>query len=66
MLVALVKPQFELGLPGSPLIDSEYRRAVAVAMSGIERAGWHGQHTMRCPHRGAHGAVEYFVMAIRR
>jgi 23S rRNA (cytidine1920-2'-O)/16S rRNA (cytidine1409-2'-O)-methyltransferase len=64
-LVALVKPQFELGLASAPRTEAEYLRAVALARKGIEQAGWRPLQSMRSPHSGAGGAIEYFLLAAR-
>lgn len=61
-LIALVKPQFELRLAAPP---ADPRPALDAAVAGIERAGWRVRGTIESPVRGAHGAVEYFVLATR-
>ncbi len=61
-LVALVKPQFELGLdrpPDDPL------PALDAARRGIEAASWRVAAAIESPVRGAHGAVEFLVHATR-
>jgi 23S rRNA (cytidine1920-2'-O)/16S rRNA (cytidine1409-2'-O)-methyltransferase len=62
-LVALVKPQFELGLAGLPSDDARPERAFAVACDGAARAGWTPLAGMRSPVLGARGAREFFLLA---
>jgi len=62
-LVALVKPQFELGLARPPGDDATLRAALAHASAGIEAAGWQVLGSMRSPVTGARGAIEFFVHA---
>lgn len=64
-LVALVKPQFELGLANAPSEAPVLERALGAAIAGIERAGWHVEASLESPVRGAHGAVEFLVHAAR-
>lgn len=63
-LVALVKPQFELGLAEPPRPE-QLPLALAHARGGIESAGWHVLAERESPVRGAGGAVEFFVHARR-
>lgn len=66
LLVALVKPMFELRLDTPP--DDEPRLALALetAVRGIRATTrWRPTGTMRSPVRGARGAVEFFVYARR-
>lgn len=62
-LVALVKPQFELGLASPP---DDPAPALARAVGGIEAAGWHVQGSIESPVRGAGGAIEFLVHATRK
>ena len=62
-LVALVKPQFELGLSATPVEPAVLERARGHATAGIERAGWQVLDTMESPVRGARGATEFFAWA---
>jgi predicted rRNA methylase YqxC with S4 and FtsJ domains len=64
-LVALVKPQFELGLARPPDNPEQLRSALAQARSAIKRAGWRVVADCESPVRGARGAVEFFVHARR-
>ena len=61
--VALVKPQFELGLARPPTTAAQLERAVALASRGFAGAGWTVVGRVRSPVRGARGAVEFFVHA---
>jgi 23S rRNA (cytidine1920-2'-O)/16S rRNA (cytidine1409-2'-O)-methyltransferase len=63
-LVALVKPQFELGLAEPPRPE-QLPLALAHALAGIETAGWRVLADCESPVRGARGAVEFFVHARR-
>jgi 23S rRNA (cytidine1920-2'-O)/16S rRNA (cytidine1409-2'-O)-methyltransferase len=63
--VALVKPQFELGL-GAPPGAERVADAVEHAAKGFERAGWDVLATLPSPVRGRHGAVEHLLHATRR
>jgi 23S rRNA (cytidine1920-2'-O)/16S rRNA (cytidine1409-2'-O)-methyltransferase len=64
-LVALVKPQFELGLAEPPADAESLGHAVARAAAGLERAGWKLLESTRSPVRGARGSIEFFVHARR-
>jgi 23S rRNA (cytidine1920-2'-O)/16S rRNA (cytidine1409-2'-O)-methyltransferase len=61
-LVALVKPQFELGLARPP---RSTREATEHAAAAIEAAGWRVVATVESPVRGRRGSVEAFVHATR-
>jgi predicted rRNA methylase YqxC with S4 and FtsJ domains len=66
LMVALVKPMFELHLDRPPIDESILLSAVDVASSGISANGrWRVIETMRSPQLGARGAVEFFVYAAR-
>jgi 23S rRNA (cytidine1920-2'-O)/16S rRNA (cytidine1409-2'-O)-methyltransferase len=60
--VALVKPQFELGLARPP---RSTREATEHAAAAIEAAGWRVVATVESPVRGRRGSVEAFVHATR-
>ena len=64
-LVALVKPQFELGLAAPPPHD-HVDGAFAAAVHGIETAGWRAVAGARSPVRGAAGSLEFLLHARRR
>lgn len=63
ILVALVKPQFELALDRPPSDDPQLERSFTVACDGASRAGWAPIAGMRSPVRGAGGAREFFLLA---
>lgn len=65
VLIALVKPMFELALAQLPM-DAHLERAVVAAWHGCEDAGWQPERTMRSSLGGAGGAVEFFILATRR
>jgi 23S rRNA (cytidine1920-2'-O)/16S rRNA (cytidine1409-2'-O)-methyltransferase len=63
-LVALVKPQHELGL-GAPPGEDGVREAVEHATTGLAASGWTVVAATRSPVSGARGAVEWLVHARR-
>jgi 23S rRNA (cytidine1920-2'-O)/16S rRNA (cytidine1409-2'-O)-methyltransferase len=63
-LVALVKPQHELGL-GTPPAQGGIAEAVEHATSGLAACGWTVVAATRSPVLGARGAVEWLVHARR-
>jgi 23S rRNA (cytidine1920-2'-O)/16S rRNA (cytidine1409-2'-O)-methyltransferase len=65
-LVALVKPQFELGLSVAPTSARELRAARASAVRGATAAGWIVEGVRESPVRGRRGAVELLLAATRR
>jgi 23S rRNA (cytidine1920-2'-O)/16S rRNA (cytidine1409-2'-O)-methyltransferase len=65
-LVALVKPMFELRRSTPPTDEAEFKDALRFATSGIERAPWTMQGSIRSPVPGQRGAVEFLVHARRR
>jgi 23S rRNA (cytidine1920-2'-O)/16S rRNA (cytidine1409-2'-O)-methyltransferase len=64
-LVALVKPQYELGLEQPPRLHADRRRAVAAAEDGLRAAGWTPLGSIRSPVPGRRGAIEHLVHARR-
>jgi 23S rRNA (cytidine1920-2'-O)/16S rRNA (cytidine1409-2'-O)-methyltransferase len=64
-LLALVKPQFELGLAAPPSDAREHAKAVEYAAGGIERAGWIVTGAAESPVRGGRGAIEFLLHARR-
>ena len=64
-LVALVKPQFELGLARPPRRAWELHAALRHAAAGAEAAGWRVEGTILSPVRGARGSVEFLLHARR-
>ena len=65
-LLAVVKPQFELGLAKPPSEARELAKAVRAASAGVEQAGWTVAGTKESPVRGGRGAVEFLLHARRR
>jgi 23S rRNA (cytidine1920-2'-O)/16S rRNA (cytidine1409-2'-O)-methyltransferase len=63
-LVALVKPQHELGL-GAQASPAEVDEAVAHARDGLAATGWAVVAATRSPALGSRGAVEWLVHARR-
>jgi 23S rRNA (cytidine1920-2'-O)/16S rRNA (cytidine1409-2'-O)-methyltransferase len=63
-LVALVKPQHELGL-GAQASPEQVGQAVAHATDGLTACGWTIAATTRSPVLGSRGAVEWLVHARR-
>ena len=63
VLVALVKPQFELGLSRPPTDEPGLERAFVVACHGASEAGWEPVAGMRSPIAGRRGSHELFVLA---
>jgi 23S rRNA (cytidine1920-2'-O)/16S rRNA (cytidine1409-2'-O)-methyltransferase len=64
-LVALVKPQFELGLASPPIDPEALQAALDAAVAGIEAAGWSVAGVLESGARGARGAIEHLVHARR-
>ena len=64
-VVAVVKPQYELGLEHPPRLRADRRRAVAAAEAGLRAAGWIPLGSIRSPVPGSRGAVEHLVHARR-
>jgi 23S rRNA (cytidine1920-2'-O)/16S rRNA (cytidine1409-2'-O)-methyltransferase len=62
-LIALVKPQFELGLAAPPTEERAITAAVGRAAAGITAAGWAVVNSMRSPLLGGRGAVEFLMHA---
>jgi predicted rRNA methylase YqxC with S4 and FtsJ domains len=65
VLVALVKPMFELGLAELPEA-SRWAEAVELAARGVDASGWRVRDVVRSPILGGRGAVEFFLYATRR
>ena len=64
-LVALVKPQYELGFEHQPRLRADHRKAVALAEDGLRAAGWTPLGSIRSPVPGSRGAIEHLVHARR-
>ena len=63
ILVALVKPMFELQAGELPTVQKDLDQAVTLAEQGIRAAGWDVEEIVASPLRGNNGAVEFFVRA---
>ena len=63
VLLALVKPMFELSLGSLPRDDASVDRAVEAAAGGISSAGWSVERTFPSSLVGNNGAVEAWVLA---
>jgi 23S rRNA (cytidine1920-2'-O)/16S rRNA (cytidine1409-2'-O)-methyltransferase len=64
--VALVKPQFELGLAAPPEDDALLGAAVEHACGGVARAGWRVVAVIESPVPGGGGAREFLLHASLR
>lgn len=64
-LVALVKPQYELGLATLPTEPDQLQAAVRHASEGVERMPWKVAGVIDSPVRGGRGAVEFLLHARR-
>ncbi|MGZ5298446.1 MAG: SAM-dependent methyltransferase [Actinomycetota bacterium] len=64
-LVALVKPMFELGLDSPPEDEPSLRRALDLAVAGVQRLPWRVAGTMPSPVTGSKGAREWLLHARR-
>ena len=65
LLIALVKPMFELGLDAPPP-DSMLHLALVRAVNAIDALAWCVTGAIRSPITGHRGAKEFFVLATRR
>jgi len=63
--VALVKPQFELGLAAPPRDRRELEEALDRACKAFAAAAWTVSGTIESPVRGSRGAIEFLVAARR-
>lgn len=64
-LVGLVKPMFELRRATAPGDRGSLDAALAVAVAGVEAAGWRVRGTMDSPVTGRRGAAEMLLWARR-
>jgi 23S rRNA (cytidine1920-2'-O)/16S rRNA (cytidine1409-2'-O)-methyltransferase len=64
-LIALVKPMFELGLQSPPQDEPSLRRALDLAVAGVQGFPWHVAGTMPSPVTGSKGAREWLLHARR-
>jgi 23S rRNA (cytidine1920-2'-O)/16S rRNA (cytidine1409-2'-O)-methyltransferase len=63
--IALVKPQFELGLAAPPAAAELLDAAVRAGAHAFTACGWRVRGTIESPVRGARGAVEFLLHALR-
>jgi 23S rRNA (cytidine1920-2'-O)/16S rRNA (cytidine1409-2'-O)-methyltransferase len=63
--IALVKPQFELGLAEPPQSRTLLHRAVEKACRAFLEAGWESPRWIESPVRGRRGAVEFLLHTAR-
>jgi 23S rRNA (cytidine1920-2'-O)/16S rRNA (cytidine1409-2'-O)-methyltransferase len=61
--IALVKPQFELGLATPPSDQERLLEAVQLARAGFEANNWIVDGVIESPVRGSRGAVEFLLHA---
>jgi 23S rRNA (cytidine1920-2'-O)/16S rRNA (cytidine1409-2'-O)-methyltransferase len=66
ILIGLVKPMYELGLPRPPTEASVLDHALDRAVCGIELAAWSVRGRMPSPIKGSRGAIESIVCAQRK
>jgi 23S rRNA (cytidine1920-2'-O)/16S rRNA (cytidine1409-2'-O)-methyltransferase len=64
-LVALVKPQYELGLDAPPSAEVSLAAALGGAIEAVAASGWELLDATRSPVRGRNGAIEWLVHARR-
>jgi 23S rRNA (cytidine1920-2'-O)/16S rRNA (cytidine1409-2'-O)-methyltransferase len=63
VMVALVKPMFELQAATLPTERADLERAVNSGETALHSAGWHVTEAIESPLRGNNGAVEFFLRA---
>lgn len=66
VLIALVKPMFELRAATAPSDRSSLDAAAAAASRGVDAAGWEVRGLMDSPVAGSRGAREMLLHAVRR
>ena len=65
-LLALVKPQFELGLARPPATEEILDEALRRARTAIDSGPWNVVGSIRSPVPGRKGAIEFLLHARRR
>jgi 23S rRNA (cytidine1920-2'-O)/16S rRNA (cytidine1409-2'-O)-methyltransferase len=70
-LLALIKPQFEVGREqvgrgGIVREPSLHREVLEMVVDFVRRSGWRPRNVLRCPVKGAEGNVEFFIHIARR
>jgi 23S rRNA (cytidine1920-2'-O)/16S rRNA (cytidine1409-2'-O)-methyltransferase len=63
--IALVKPQFELGLSEPPRESAQLSSAITKARAGFLATGWQVPEWIESPVRGRHGSTEFLLHARR-
>jgi 23S rRNA (cytidine1920-2'-O)/16S rRNA (cytidine1409-2'-O)-methyltransferase len=66
VMVALVKPMFELQAGSLPTDPRDLDRAATSGRAALEDAGWRVDELIESPLRGKNGAVEFFIRATLR
>jgi 23S rRNA (cytidine1920-2'-O)/16S rRNA (cytidine1409-2'-O)-methyltransferase len=66
VLLALVKPQFELGLARSPASEQVLSAALDRAREAIDAGPWDVVSSIRSPIRGRKGSAEFLIHARRQ
>jgi 23S rRNA (cytidine1920-2'-O)/16S rRNA (cytidine1409-2'-O)-methyltransferase len=64
-VIALVKPQFELGLAEPPRDRAQLVQALTKARDGFASSGWLVRKWIESPTRGSHGSIEFLLHATR-
>lgn len=64
-LIALVKPQYELGLASLPTDPDRLQAAVRHGRDGVEVMPWQVTGVIDSPIRGGRGAIEFLLHARR-
>lgn len=63
VMIALVKPMFELQAASLPTERADLERAANSGEAALDSAGWHVDQVIESPVRGNGGAVEFFIRA---
>jgi 23S rRNA (cytidine1920-2'-O)/16S rRNA (cytidine1409-2'-O)-methyltransferase len=66
LLIALVKPMFELRAATAPNDRVSLDKALSTASAGVTSAGWEVRGSMDSPVTGSRGAREVLLHAVRR
>jgi predicted rRNA methylase YqxC with S4 and FtsJ domains len=66
LLIALVKPMFELRAATAPNDRASLDKALSTASAGVTSAGWEVRASMDSPVTGSRGAREVLLHAVRR
>ncbi len=63
--IAVVKPQFELGLPTPPQDRTQLLKALNKARDAFLASGWQTPAWIESPVRGRRGSIEFLLHAMR-